>query len=187
MTPGFFGRADRSTAVIVGGCLALASCFAVTDSAATQAARSRSLALYSVATAEQFRNDADDRQRGMGSNPFGRFSDTKAQDVSEGGGPYPGDQTVFEFQIYSDRLLHQSVGSAIIVCIYNFDKNAFCNATYTIKDGAIYADGGFNFNASSFTLAISGGTGKYADALGDIEVTPSAQHAQHLEFSFTAG
>jgi hypothetical protein len=173
----------------IAGWIAMTVGFAPPLHAADRASTTRTLTLtlYSVAIAEQFRNDADDRQRGMGSNPFGRFSDTKAQDVSEGGGPYPGDQTVFEFDVYRDKLLHELAGSATIVCVYNFDKNAFCNATYRIKGGSIFSDGGFNFNADSFTLAISGGVGTFSGARGDLAVTPSVEHAQRLAFTLSGG
>ena len=40
-------------------------------------------------------------------------------------------------------------------------------------------------NASTFSLVIVGGTGKYRNLTGDMQATPSKKHSQRLEFAVT--
>ena len=42
------------------------------------------------------------------------------------------------------------------------------------------AQGAFNFNTTSFALAVTGGTGTYATASGALTVSPSAGHAERV-------
>lgn len=139
--------------------------------------------LYSVGRAAQFRNDADDRQRGMGANPFGKFNDTAAQTQESGNGPFPGDQTLFTFDLYTSAGLTKKAGSAVFTCIYNFGKNAFCDATYHLNRGTLFGAGAFNFDSSAFTLAITGGYGSFAGVTGDAATTQAANHAQRVAFT----
>jgi hypothetical protein len=144
----------------------------------------RALTLYSLAEQEQFVNNLDDRTRGEGRNPFGTYSDLSPTTVSEAKGPFPGDEAIFSFNIYRDKNLKVRAGAAIFTCQYNFNKNAFCDASFQLSTGGtLIADGAFNFNASRFMLAVVGGYGRYSNASGDVYVTPSAGHAQRLSFA----
>src|SRR5438094_872046 len=66
---------------------------------------SQRLTLYSVATAEQYQNYSDDRQRGYGNNPFGNFKDTSSTTKRTKIGPFPGDLEYFELIVYKDAAL----------------------------------------------------------------------------------
>jgi hypothetical protein len=144
----------------------------------------RTFVLYSVAQQEQYVNNADDRARGTGNNPFGTFSDTAPSTTKNGNGPFPGDEALFSFNLYSGPGLSSRAGAAIFTCQYNFAKNAFCDATFRLKDGTtIVASGSFNFDASKFSLAVTGGTGRFVHAKGNLNASPSAGHAQRLSFA----
>lgn len=149
-------------------------------SATTNAAQR--FTLYSVATEEQFVNNEDDRARGKGNNPFGNYKDTTAVTKEVGNGPFPGDEALFIFNIYSNPSLKKKTGTASFTCQYGFDKNAFCDAAYTLAGGNLIGAGTFNFNAGKFAIAITGGTGKYRSMTGDLQASPGPNHSQHLAF-----
>jgi len=171
---------------LLAACVAGASLLgAGLASGATQAARGdQKLTLYSVATEEQFVNNADDRERGKGNNPFGNYKDLTASTAEKGNGPFPGDEALFKFSVYASSDLKKTVGTALFTCEYNFDKNAFCDATYQLSGGTLVGAGQFNFNASSFAIAITGGTGKYRGRQGDLEASPGPVHSQKLVVTF---
>lgn len=146
----------------------------------------RTLTLYSVATEEQFVNNADDRQRGKGNNPFGNFHDSTATTKELGNGPFPGDEALFKFNLYKSGDLKKITGSAIFTCEYNFNKHAFCNVTYDTGSGTLVGEGAFDFNADTFSVAITGGTGTYRGVRGDLSSTPGPKHSEHLVFEFIA-
>jgi hypothetical protein len=143
----------------------------------------RSITLYSIATEEQYVNNADDRARGKGNNPFGNFRDATATVTHPGGAPFPGDEAFFKFALYTSSQLHTNAGSAVFTCEYNFNKNTFCEAVYQLSGGNIFGAGAFNFTANSFAIAITGGTGRYFGAFGDMQASPGPRHSQHLTFA----
>jgi hypothetical protein len=151
--------------------------------AADAATVTRRVTLYSVAEQEQFINHQDDRIRGAGKNPFGNFRDI-APSTKTAAGPFPGDVALFSFNLYADSSLKRRVGSAQFTCLYNFNKNAFCDATFQLTaGGTLVAGGSFNFNVSAFSLAVTGGDGPYLGVKGTLEEAPSANNAQRLVFS----
>ncbi len=164
--------------------LALVAFVVVRGAAAASAGQK--LTIYSLAQEEQFVNNADDRARGKGNNPFGKFNDVAPSSDKAAAGPFPGDEALFKFDLYSASNLKTRIGSAIFTCQYNFGKNAFCDATFHLKGGdSLIAAGQFNFNATKFALSVTGGTGRYQDLKGVLDETPSANHAQRLSFQFT--
>jgi hypothetical protein len=168
--------------------LAVAACVAAALFAATArgaaAKAPRKMTVYSIATQEQFLNHQDDRARGTGNNPFGNFKDTTTPTKEAGNGPAPGDRTVITFKLFSNSNLKQSVGSATFICEYGAAKNGMCQAAYVLSGGMLLGTGFFNFNASSFQIAIAGGTGKYRGAKGTILATPGKGRTQRLAFQF---
>jgi hypothetical protein len=165
---------------IVGAALVVVATAATPAKSATSA--QRSFVLYSVTKEEQFLDHADDRARGKGNNPFGNFKESKAVVKESGNGPFPGDNAVFAFGLYASTDLKETVGSGTFTCTYNFDKHAFCDVSYQLSGGVLLGAGAFDFNAGSFAVVITGGTGKYARASGEISATPSGAHAQRLAF-----
>jgi hypothetical protein len=144
------------------------------------ASAAHKLTLYSLATQEQFLNHQDDRTRGTGNNPFGNFKDTTTPTKEASGGPDPGDRSVVSFSLYSAPDLKRNVGSATFICEYGVGKNGVCEAAYVLKGGTLLGTGFFNFSASSFTIAIAGGTGSYRGAKGTIVTSPGKGHQQVL-------
>jgi hypothetical protein len=162
------------------GCVVVAVCIACASARAAQS--SQTLTLYSVATGEQFLNNSDDRVRGVGSNPFGNFRDTSGPVGKEtsSNGPFPGDRSVFTFAIFGTSDLKTRIGSATFVCEYVFAKNAFCAASYVLQSGTLLGTGFLNFNAKTFTVSVTGGTGVYAGATGHLQADPAVKLEQHL-------
>ena len=60
----------------------------------------------------------------------------------------------------------------MFTCLYNFKKNAYCAATYSLKGGTLVGAGSLDFSAPKFEIAITGGTGKFRSATGDVEASP---------------
>ncbi len=118
----------------------------------------RGFTLYARAEQEQYVNNQDDRTRGKGNNPFGNFRDTSGSQTKSPNGPFPGDESIFSFNLYSDSDLTSRAGTAVFVCQYNYDKNAFCDASFRLATGeTLLAEGSFAFSAPKFTLAVTGG------------------------------
>jgi hypothetical protein len=140
------------------------------------------LTLYSVATAEQYENYSDDRQRGYGKNPFGNFKDTSSTIKRTKSGPFPGDVEYFQLTVYKDATLKTRVGTANITCQFGVNKQAFCNAQYQLNNGVLVGAGAIDFNTSSFAIAIVGGSGKYQGLRGELDATPAAHRSQRLAF-----
>jgi hypothetical protein len=177
-------RAHRPALLLMLTSITSLALFAADASATTAAAKSRqgALTLYSVATAEQFINNEDDRARGKGNSPFGNYKDTSAVAKQAGNGPFAGDESLFTFNVYTSSDLKTKIGTASFTCQYNFNKNAFCESVYTLKHGTLYGAGAFNFNASAFSIAITAGTGTYNGKTGQMAATPGPNHSQQLVF-----
>src|SRR4051794_10606923 len=95
----------------------------VSGSAGASASAPQRIVVYSLTTEEQFLNHADDRQRGFGDNPFGNFKAPTATTKEHNSGPFPGDQAVFKFKLYTGADRKTSLGSAVFSCVYNFNRN----------------------------------------------------------------
>jgi hypothetical protein len=144
--------------------------------------RGQEFILYSVPSQQQYLNNADDRTRGEGNNPFGNYSSTAVPPPpnEELFGPFPGDEGEFAFNLYTGSDLKTSAGSAIFVCQYNFNEDSFCDASLQLHDGTLVGKGASNFNSSRLTLAITGGTGRYRGTKGNLGISAlgSATQAQ---------
>jgi hypothetical protein len=167
-------RATVAIAVVTAACVACAS--------AGAAQGPRTFRIWSIATHEQFLNHSDDRVRGLGNNPFGSFKDSTGPTGKEttGNGPFAGDRSVFTFAIFRSADLSSRIGSATFSCEYVFDKNAFCMAAYVLPEGMLLGDGYFNFNAKTFGVSVTGGTGKYSGVSGYLQADPAVHHQQRL-------
>jgi hypothetical protein len=133
---------------------------------------------FQLPTHETYIDNDDDEQRGGTSNPFGLSLLFK----SSGEGPFPGDEAFFSFDVYKSSTLGGKTGSATFTCQYAFAKQAFCDATFQLAGGSIAAAGGLDFDAARFTIAITGGSGSYFGASGELTATPQGKHAQRLVF-----
>jgi len=92
-----------------------------------------------------------------------------------------GDVLTFANEVY-DADNTEKVGTDQGYCIRTeAGKGYECNWTTFLADGQITVEGPF-FDTTSSTLAITGGTGSYADAEGDMDL--SAANADATEFKF---
>ena len=137
---------------------------------------------YSLPTHENFVDNNDDEARGDVNNPFGYHHTQAAANKESAKGPFPGDEALFSFNLYGQPTLNAQSGGAIYTCQYAFAKNAFCDATFKLKNGTLIAAGAFNFNSPNFAMTVTDGTGAYNGLSGDVQLTPQGAHAQHLVF-----
>ncbi len=173
-------------AVCVCSIALAAACLAVSTGAAPAAAHVRTLTLYATAEQEQYVDNSDSLQRGEGNNPFGNYKDLEPLANKNATGPFPGDEALFSFNLYTNGSLTTRAGTAIFTCQYNLNKNAFCDASFQLTaGGTLMASGAFNFTASHFSLAVVGGYGAYTNRRGSVLDAPSANHAQKLSFQFS--
>jgi hypothetical protein len=169
--------------LLLAGCIAAGLVATSVAASAARAAKVQKLVLYSVATQEGYVNNVDDRERGIRSNPFGNFKDSTSATKESGVGPFAGDEAMFTFRVFKGSDLGQKIGTATFTCLYNFNKNAFCNVSYDLSGGSLIGGGAFNFAAKRFVIAITGGTGKYRGMRGDMAAAPGAKSSQRLTFT----
>jgi hypothetical protein len=157
----------------------------VASGSVERTASDQKLTIYAVATTAQFMNHADDRIRGMSNNPFSPDAQALvivAKGQEKGNGPFPGDDVLYSFKLYPSADRKTSAGSAIFTCYYDFFKRATCDAYFELRGGVMLASGPVVFDSTRFTLAVTGGTGKYLGTSGEVLATPAASNAQRLAF-----
>ena len=157
-------------------------------SASESARTAQKLTVYAVPATVQFMNHADDRLRGMSSNPF----DLKAQAVifndngkEKGNGPFPGDDILYGFKLFSDVARTQPAGTAMFTCYYGFGKRATCDSYFDLSKGLLLASGQVPFGKTHFALGVTGGTNAYLGALGQMNSAPAAKNAQRFDLQVT--
>ena len=147
---------------------------ALADTGAVSAASgSHEMTLYSVTEQQQYVNHADERALGQGHNPFGNYAGASVTPPPNEKifGPFPGDQGQFALNLYANRTQTKPVGTAILICEYNFDQNAFCDAAFQLSGGTLVAKGAFNFNGKTSSLGILGGTYTYRSVKGQVQMS----------------
>jgi hypothetical protein len=140
--------------------------------------------VYAVATTAQFMNHADDRLRGMNTNPFNLKAAAvilNANGKEKLYGPFPGDDVLYSFELYADKRLAKPSGTAMFTCYYDFQKRATCDSYFELRGGLVLASGQIKFDGTRFALSVTGGTEKYLGALGEIRASPAAKNAERLE------
>ena len=174
------------------GCLAAVAIGllgAAATAAAERAASSpwRTMTVYSSPVNQTFIDNTDSLTTGGLNNPFGTHSSVSSTSLTEAtNGPFPGDEGIYSFNLYADKALTRRVGSALYTCEYSFGRNGFCDATFQLAGGTVIGAGVLNFSSQAFTLAVTGGVGKYAGMVGDLGAGPSGAHAQRLLFTLGA-
>jgi hypothetical protein len=176
----------------VNGLTALAAALlllvSIAGSSAASAFGSKTLVLFAKATRVQYVNHADDRARAITSNPFnidaasvGKLSGKENEKAK---GPYPGDSARYAFTLYRDAGLKSRVGQAVYSCTFDFHHRALCEADFQLGRGSLFASGPADFDSPDFTLAVSGGTGSFFSARGQVSSTPTSKDAHRLDFLF---
>jgi hypothetical protein len=158
--------------------------------AATGASRaSQTLTVYAVPMTVQFMNHADDRLRGMSTNPFNLKSESvilNANGKEKGKGPFPGDDILYAFRLFADAKHARPIGTAMFTCYYTFVKRATCDSYFDLAKGLVLASGQVRFGATHFTLGVTGGTHAYLGALGQVDSAPAAGNAQRFDLRVIA-
>jgi hypothetical protein len=153
------------------------------EPAATAASSLQKLTIHSLAKTAQFINHADDRLRGMGTNPF----NVKSQNLvivvdgtEKEKGPFPGDDVLYTYDLFSGAAAKPD-GSALFTCYYTFAKRATCHAYFKLGTDSVLASGAVPFDSNRFVLSIEGGTGKYRGARGQVNAMPG-KSGKRLDF-----
>jgi hypothetical protein len=138
--------------------------------AANQA--NRSFVFYAKPTRAQFINHADDRDRGNFSNPFADALPTPKNANSGKQGARAGDGALFTLKLYSDAKLTRPIGTAAYTCTVNFGQQAICEGQFALTGGAtMIAMGPADLKSGDLVLPVTGGTGRYAGAHGQLTST----------------
>ena len=161
----------------------LATALPATGAAGATRAKQK-LTVYAVPATVQFMNHADDRLRGMSSNPFNLkaqaviFDDNGKEKVD---GPFPGDDILYAFKLFADVMRTKPTGTAIFTCYYGFGKRATCDSYFDLEQGLLLASGQVRFGETHFKLGVTGGTHAYLGALGQLSSAPAAKNAQRFD------
>jgi hypothetical protein len=168
--------------------VAVAATVAVPVAQATTQAR-RSFVLYAKPTRAQFINHADDRARGNFTNPFGDLLPTPKNANSGKPGARAGDNALFTLKLYSDAKLKRLVGTAAYSCTVNFGGQAICDGQFEFDaGGSMIAMGPADLKSGDFVLPVTGGTGRYARAHGQLTSTSAGKKTstQVIRFELVA-
>lgn len=146
----------------------VAAAVAVPVALAAKDAR-RTFVLYAKPTQAQFVDHNDDRERGNFTNPFGDILPTPPNANTGKPGARAGDNALFTLKLYSDRKLKRSVGTAVYSCTVNFGQQAMCEGQFELRGGAtMIAMGPADLKTGELILPVTGGTGRYAGAHGQL-------------------
>jgi hypothetical protein len=149
---------------------------------------SHNLRVYAVPKTVQFMNHADDRLRGMATNPFKFKSEAvilNDNGKEKGQGPFPGDDILYTFRLFADAKLTKPAGTALFTCYYAFGKRATCDSYFDLTRGLVLASGLVRFGQTRFTLGITGGTRAYLGALGQVVSRAAAKNAERFDLHVT--
>lgn len=149
---------------------------------------SQRLTVFAVPATVQFMNHADDRLRGMSTNPFKLKADAvilNANGKEKGNGPFPGDDILYGFKLFADAMRTKPIGTALFTCYYQFAKRATCDSYFDFTKGLLLASGQVPFGASHFALGVTGGTRAYLGALGQVDSVPAPGNAQRFDLKVT--
>ena len=163
------------SAALVAGAIAATGVVPVAQ-ASTQA--SRSIVFYAKPTRAQFINHADDRERGNFTNPFADILPTPKNANSGKKGARAGDNALFTLKLYSDAKLTRPVGTAAYSCTVNFGQQAICDGQFQFSaGGSMIAMGPADLKTGTFVLPVTGGTGRYSGAHGQLTSTSAGTKA----------
>lgn len=179
-------RAEQARGIFGSAAVAFAVLSVTLAPHASAASANRNLSLYAVTTQVHYVNYSDGITRAKYRNPFNidskKFTPTTGKGVAS-----PGNSVFFAFALYSDPNRKHSLGTAIYTCTFNFNNNATCQAEYDLKKGILFAAGPVDFKSTRTLLAVTGGTGDYLGAAGQVvSLGPTnAKSTNHLEFDLS--
>jgi hypothetical protein len=141
----------------------------------------KSFVVYAKAIRALFVNHADDRARGDKLKSFNAESLPTPPSANSGKkGTRAGDNALITLTLYADRKLTQVVGTATYSCTFNFAQEATCDGHFDLGGSSIIALGPAKLDGSEIVLAVTGGTGRYAGAHGQVTSTSTAGKNTHI-------
>src|SRR4051794_15622265 len=87
-------------------------------------------------------------------------------------GPTPGDQAVGTSDLFRDAHFMHKVGSVLLSCAVVTADELECGATGHLRGGDVQVNGAVPTATMRASLAITGGTGRFRRANGEIRTTP---------------
>jgi hypothetical protein len=149
------------------------------------AAPRQTFVVYAKPTRAQFVNHADDRARGDKLKSFNAEALPTPPNANSGKkGARAGDNALVSLTLYADPDLTQAVGTATYSCTFNFAQEAICDGHFELGGGTILALGPAKLDGSEIVLAVTGGTGRYAGAHGQVTSTSSSAKKNTRIFRF---
>jgi hypothetical protein len=161
--------------------LVAAALFARGITTGSAAEPTKEITVYSVAQKEVYINNSDDRERGVGKNPFSEDSNVPSPKSNKL--PAAGDNILAVNGLFSDPGAKKKIGEATASCGFNFASNASCDLTIRLSGGNLLASGAVHFKSKHLILAIIGGTGAYKGAGGEMHIDPGGPHSQKWTIS----
>lgn len=144
--------------------------------------------VYAAPATVQFMNHADDRLRGMSTNPFNQKAAAVIIDADgneKASGPFPGDDILYGFTLFADARRTKAVGAAMFTCYYQFAKVATCDSYFELDGGVLLASGEVKFGVKHFVLGVIGGTKAYFGGAGQVDSAPAAGNLQRFDLTLT--
>ncbi len=156
-----------------------------TLAAPTAASPRQSFVVYAKPKRAQFVNHADDRARGDKLKSFNAEALPTPPSANSGKkGTRAGDSALLTLTLYSDPQLRRAIGTATYSCTFNFAQEAICDGHFDVGGGTIIALGPARLDGSDITLAVTGGTGRYSGAHGQVTSTTSGAKKTTQVFHF---
>jgi hypothetical protein len=90
-------------------------------------------------------------------------------------GRSPGDMEISRLLLYNTRIRQRPIGRGQLVCTYIGDSLRNCDGTFVLPAGKLVVGGGLVYR-SLYDLAVTGGTGLYANVRGALIVTRVRQN-----------
>jgi len=90
-------------------------------------------------------------------------------DLNHNHRPDTGDQFIFA-GVLTNPSTHKQAGSVTGACTVTFGQNALCQAIGTLNGRGQVTISGISGNAKDFDLAVTGGTGQFQNARGQIHI-----------------
>jgi hypothetical protein len=138
--------------------------------AAASSRLATTLVVYAVPDQRGFVNNADDRERGKGNNPFGNYhvGVQLPAAVETRYGPFPGDEGLFTYNLYTDASHLSQAGTAVLICQYGFDLTGVCDVSYQLTTGTLIGIGSYTAKAHAYSFQVTGGTNGYLAMRGRV-------------------
>ena len=110
--------------------------------------------------------------------------DSAAIDDRDPQGDSQGDMITFTQKLFTDSSMTTQIGSDEVFCVRTIvGASRVCTGIFSLKGGEIMITG--RESLAKHSLAITGGTGKYRNARGEIVLEPVSVVADQMSFKIT--